>query len=83
MSRVAGEEVAKAEARARAMVDSVVALHVTPIRRRVSALEDSVNTRLEAGRNRLDQEKERLESVLRRLSGGLIGVALPGRERVP
>jgi uncharacterized protein (TIGR03545 family) len=79
---VAGEEVAKAEVRVRAMVDSVVALHVTPIQRRVSALKDSVNTRLEAGQNRLDQEKQRLESVLRRLSGGLIGIALPGRGEV-
>jgi len=79
---VAGEEVARAEARARAMVDSVVAIHVTPIKRRVSALKDSVDTQLQAGQSRLDQEKQRLEEVLRRLSGGLIGVALPGRVEV-
>ncbi len=79
---VAGEEVAKAEARARAMVDSVVALHVTPIKRRVLALKDSVDTQLQAGQSRLDQEKQRLEELLRRLSGGLIGVALPGRGEV-
>lgn len=79
---VAGEEVAKAEARARAMVDSVVAIHVTPIKRRVSALKDSVDSQLQAGQSRLDQEKQRLDELLRRLSGGLIGVALPGRVEV-
>ncbi len=76
---IASEEVAKAEAKARAMVDSLVAQRVRPVRQQIAALEDSVDAQLTAGRRRLDEQRQRLTGLLKRLSGGLLGLAQPGR----
>jgi uncharacterized protein (TIGR03545 family) len=76
---VAGEEVARAEARARTQVDRVVAEKSAPVKARVAALRADLERRIADARTRLDEEKRKLDERLKALtSGALVLPRLPG-----
>jgi hypothetical protein len=71
---VAGEEIARAEARVRAAVDSIVEERVAPVRARVTELRAESERRVDEARARLAEERQRLQAQLDALTGGLGGV---------
>ena len=71
---VAGEEIARAEARVRAAVDRIVEERTAPVRARVAELRAESERRVEEGRARLGEERQRLQAQLDALTGGLGGV---------
>src|SRR5206468_8730369 len=73
---VAGAEVAAAERRMRAQVDSLVGGHVAPAVAQVTALGGDVTGRLGGQRAQLDDARKALEQRLRELTR-LPGVRLP------
>lgn len=77
LQAVAGEEVAKAEAMARAKVDSIVAEKVAPVRARALEVRNEAQRRVDEVRAQLDERKQQLEDQLEELSGLPFG--LPGR----
>ena len=72
---VAGEEIARAEARARAAVDRIVEERMAPVRARVTELRAESERRIEEARSRLADERQRLQGRLQALTGG---IPLPG-----
>ena len=77
---VAGEEIARAEARARAAVDRIVEERTAPVRARVAELRSESERRVEEARTRLADERQKLQARLDALTGGLGGVIpLPRR----
>ena len=75
---VAGEEIAKAEARARAAVDRIVEERTAPVRARVGELRAESERRVADARARLEEERQRLQTRLDSLTGGLTGgIPLP------
>jgi hypothetical protein len=68
---VVGEEVAKAEAMARAKVDSLVADKVEPVKQRVAAAQAEATKRVADEQARLDQVQADLQAELKRLTAGL------------
>jgi hypothetical protein len=75
---VVGEEVAKAEAMARAKVDSLVDQRVGPVKQRVAALQSEATERVAGERKGLDEVERQLQEQLARLSGGAVpGLKLP------
>jgi uncharacterized protein (TIGR03545 family) len=70
---VAGEEIARAELRARAAVDRIVEERTAPVRARVMELRTESERRLADARTRLAEERQRLEMRLDSLTGGLTG----------
>lgn len=78
LQAVIGEEVAKAEAMARAKVDSLVDQKVGPVKQRVAALQSEVTGRVASQQKGLDEVERQLKEQLARLSGGLVpGLKLP------
>jgi uncharacterized protein (TIGR03545 family) len=78
LKAVVGEEVAKAEAMARAKVDSIVTDKVEPVKQRVAAVQADANKRVADERGRLDKVEADLQTELKRLTGGLApGIKLP------
>ena len=78
LKAVVGEEVAKAEAMARAKVDSLVADKVEPVKQRIAALQADATRRVADQHQRLDQVKADLQAELKRLTAGLApGIKLP------
>ncbi|HMC54179.1 MAG TPA: TIGR03545 family protein [Gemmatimonadaceae bacterium] len=76
---VAGKELAKAEARARAQVDRIVEEKSAPVRARVAELRTDAERRIGDARTKLDEEKRKLDERLKALTGGVIGLPkLPG-----
>ena len=71
---VAGEEIARAEARARAAVDRIVEEQTAPVRARVAELRSESERRVEEARARLAEERQKLQARLDALTGGLGGV---------
>ena len=71
LKAVVGEEVAKAEAMARAKVDSLVADKVEPVKQRVAAAQAEATKRVADQQARLDQVQADLQAELKRLTGGL------------
>ena len=71
LKAVVGEEVAKAEAMARAKVDSLVADKVEPVKQRVAAAQAEATKRVADEQARLDQVQADLQAELKRLTGGL------------
>lgn len=69
-----GEQIAKAEARARAAVDSIVNERVAPIRAQVASVQAQAQQRVSDARTQLDKEKQALDAQLKQLTGlgGLI-----------
>jgi hypothetical protein len=90
---VAGEELARAEAFARAKVDSVAQAQLAPLRARADSLRAEGTRRYDEARVRLEAERTKLEQQLARLGvaglGDVLGVpklpGLPGgrRDTVP
>jgi uncharacterized protein (TIGR03545 family) len=80
MRAVAGEEIAKAEAKARAQVDRIVEEKTTPLRAKADSLRAQGELLVADARARLDEEKKKLDERLKALlpTGGLI--RLPGEE---
>jgi len=73
-----GEEIAKAERKAREAVDRVVDQQVTAVRGKVNTLQSQVLERLPADRARLDGVQKTLEGELKRLAGSAAGgIRLP------
>ncbi len=78
LKAVVGEEVAKAEALARAKVDSIVADKVEPVRQRVAAVQADATRRVAGEQARLDQAQADLQAQLERLTAGVApGIKLP------
>ena len=78
LKAVIGEEVAKAEAMARAKVDSIVSEKVEPVKRQVAAVQAQATQRVAAEQQQLDKVQAELQAQLKRLTGGLApGVTLP------
>jgi uncharacterized protein (TIGR03545 family) len=78
LKAVIGEEVAKAEALARAKVDSLVADKVEPVKQRVAAVQADATKRVANEQARLDQVEADLQAQLKRLTAGLApGIKLP------
>ena len=78
LKAVIGEEVAKAEALARAKVDSLVADKVEPVKQRVAAVQADATKRVADEQARLDKVEADLQAQLKRLTAGLVpGIKLP------
>ena len=76
---VAGEELARAETKVRAKVDSLAEERVAPVRAQVAALRSAANQRVADARAGLDEERTKLEAQLKALGGGVLGLPrLPG-----
>ena len=78
LKAVVGEEVAKAEAMARAKVDSLVSDKVEPVKQRIAALQADATKRVGDQQQQLDQVQAALQAQLKRLAAGLApGITLP------
>ena len=78
LKAVVGEEVAKAEAMARAKVDSLVSDKVEPVKQRIAAVQADATRRVAGEQARLDQVEADLQAQLKRLTSGLApGIKLP------
>jgi uncharacterized protein (TIGR03545 family) len=75
---VAGEELAKAEAKARAQVDRIVEQKAAPVRARVAELRADTERRVAEARTRLEEEKRKLDERLKALTSGVGLPRLPG-----
>jgi autotransporter translocation and assembly factor TamB len=78
LKAVVGEEVAKAEAMARAKVDSLVNDKVQPVKQRIIALQTDAARRIGEQQAQLDKVQAELEAQLKRLTAGIApGIKLP------
>ena len=78
LKAVVGEEVAKAEAMARAKVDSLVNDKVQPVKQRITALQADATKRVGDQQAQLDKVQAELEAQLKRLTASLApGIKLP------
>jgi uncharacterized protein (TIGR03545 family) len=77
IKRVAGEEIAKAEAKVRAQVDAVVQRETAALKSKidtaVAETREQVDQRIAEAQARLDKAKADLAARLRELGGGVIG----------
>jgi hypothetical protein len=73
----AGEELARAEAFARAKVDSVAQAQLTVLRARADSLRAEGTRRFDEARARLDAERAQLNAQLTRLGVGALGDVIP------
>ena len=71
---VLGEEVAKAEARARAAVDSIVEERTAPLRARVAEVRADAERRVEEATARVEEAKTLLDARLKSLTSGIGGI---------
>jgi uncharacterized protein (TIGR03545 family) len=74
LRNVVGAQVAAAEAKLRARVDSLVDEKAAPVKQRVADLRASADKRVGDARAQLDAEKQKLDAQLKALSGGLVGL---------
>lgn len=78
LKAVVGEEVAKAEALARAKVDSIVNGKVEPVKQRIAAVQADATKRVADQQQRLDKVQADLQAQLKRMTGALApGIQLP------
>jgi len=71
---VVGTEVAKAESKIRAQVDTAAERALAPVRARVAEVRADIDQRTKDGFARLDDAKRQLAAQLKSLSGGLLGL---------
>jgi uncharacterized protein (TIGR03545 family) len=71
---VVGGEVAKAETRVRAQVDSIAERAVAPVQARVAELRSEVDQRAKEAQSQLDDAKTRLAAQLKSLGTGALGL---------
>ena len=81
LKAVAGEELARAEAKVRARVDEIVEEKSAPVRARVNELRDDAQQRVDEARTRLEEERAKLDERLKALTAG--AVKLPGLPDLP
>jgi post-segregation antitoxin (ccd killing protein) len=74
---IAGEELAKGEAKARAAVDKIVADKVAPLQAKLDGAKGQAAQQLGLDRKQLDDAQKLLEDQLKRYTGGLGGIKLP------
>jgi uncharacterized protein (TIGR03545 family) len=74
LKEVAGEEVERAMAKARAQVDRIVNEKTAPLKARVVELRAHAERRVGEAKARLDDEKQKLDARLKALTGGVAGV---------
>ena len=73
IKRVAGEEIAKAEAKVRAQVDAFVEKESAPVKAKIAELKTDAEKQIADAQARLDKAKADLNAKLKELSGGLVG----------
>jgi uncharacterized protein (TIGR03545 family) len=71
---VVGAQVAAAEAKVRARVDSLVDEKAAPVKARIADLRTNADKRVADARAQLDAEKQKLDTQLKAGSGGLVGL---------
>lgn len=71
---VAGEEIAAAQAKARAQVDRLVEEKSAPVKAKIGELRAESERRVADARTKLDDEKRKLDERLKALTGGLVGL---------
>jgi uncharacterized protein (TIGR03545 family) len=76
---IAGEELAKGEAKAKAAVDKIVADKVGPLQAKVDSAKGRAAQQLGLDKKQLDDAQKQLEAQLKRYTG----VALPGGIKLP
>lgn len=75
---VAGEELAKAEARARAEVDRIVDERTAPVKAKVADVRAQAERKVADAKARLEEQKQKLDAQLKALSGGLLSLPRAG-----
>jgi uncharacterized protein (TIGR03545 family) len=71
---VAGQQIAAAEAKVRARVDSIVDEKSAAVKAKVVEMRAEADKRVADARAKLDAEKQRLDAQLKAVSGGLVGL---------
>jgi len=71
---VVGAQVAAAEAKLRAHVDSLVDEKAAPVKAKIADLRAQADQRVADARAKLDAEKQKLDAQIKALSGGLVGL---------
>jgi hypothetical protein len=66
---ILGEELVKAEAKAKAAVDKIVADKVEPITKQVAGVQGVIDTQLGGAKGQLDQVEKQLEAEIARATG--------------
>ena len=74
LRNLVGAQVAAAEAKLRARVDSLVEEKSAPVKAKVAELRAQADKRVADARAKLDAEKQKLDAQVKALSGGLIGL---------
>ena len=73
IKRVAGEEIAKAEAKVRAQVDAFVEKETAPVKAKIAETRAEIDQRIADATTKLEKAKADLAARLKELSGGIIG----------
>jgi len=74
LRNLVGTQVAAAEAKVRARVDSLVEEKSAPVKAKVAEVRAEADKRIADARARLDAEKQKLDAQIKALSGGLVGL---------
>jgi len=74
LRNLVGTQVAAAEAKIRARVDSLVTEKSAPVKAKVAELRAEADKRIADARLKLDAEKQKLDVQIKALSGGLVGL---------
>jgi len=74
---VLGEQLAKAESKARAAVDKLVADKVEPLTRQVAGVTSLIDAQLGGSKTQLDQLQQQLQTEIKRLAGPASRFTLP------
>jgi uncharacterized protein (TIGR03545 family) len=74
LRNLVGTQVAAAEAKVRARVDSLVEEKSAPVKAKVAEVRAEADKRIADARARLDAEKQKLDAQVKALSGGLVGL---------
>ena len=71
---VIGSQVAAAEAKVRARVDSLVDEKAAPVKAKIATVRAEADQRIADARAKLDAEKQKLDAQVKQFSGGLVGL---------
>ena len=74
LRNLVGAQVAAAETKLRARVDSLVEEKSAPVKAKVAELRTEADRRIADARAKLDAEKQKLDAQVKALSGGLVGL---------
>ena len=73
-----GEELAKAEAKARAAVDKLIKDKVEPITKQAAGVSSLLDTQLGGSKTQLDQVQKQLQAEVKKLGGPASLLSVPG-----